>query len=318
MSAPNASGVFPVAQGRPSLAEAGYIPIVFSKQFLMVFYAICCLTYMSQTAFSAEIAKYGQKVVVRALPIIPMHEYVIGQGAIYDTPEPSDVELDMNRGVQFGLDINDVEKFQSDLDYMDRWILHGTETQKRYIEYNVFAETYADADATNQGATAGAKSGNINLGATGGAVSIGKTNVVNFITKMAQCLNENDVPMDEAKEYAVIPMWMANLLQNSELKATFLTGDKESPIRKQVGYIGTVGGLRLHASNLLTVDSGGTHVIFGHSYALTYANQIARRDNLINPFDFGQLVRSLNVFGFKVIKPTAFGHAYVTLNTSDM
>ena len=45
--------------------------------------------------------------------------------------------------------------------------------------------------------------------------------------------------------------------------------------------------------------------------AITFASQIAKVESLPNPNDFGTLVRGLNVYGYKVVKPEALAMALV-------
>jgi hypothetical protein len=52
-------------------------------------------------------------------------------------------------------------------------------------------------------------------------------------------------------------------------------------------------------------------LLAGHSSALTFAAQITKTESLQNPNDFGQLVRGLNVYGKKMIKPEAWVTALV-------
>ena len=44
-------------------------------------------------------------------------------------------------------------------------------------------------------------------------------------------------------------------------------------------------------------------IIAGHKSALTFASQITKMETVRNPNDFGDYIRSLNVYGFKVVKP---------------
>ncbi len=46
-------------------------------------------------------------------------------------------------------------------------------------------------------------------------------------------------------------------------------------------------------------------IIAGHMSAMTFASQITKTETVRNPSDFGDYVRGLNVFGFKVVKPEA-------------
>jgi hypothetical protein len=64
----------------------------------------------------------------------------------------------------------------------------------------------------------------------------------------------------------------------------------------------------LYVSNLLASSAdSATEIVFGHKSAIAFASQITKVENLPNPNDFGQLIRGLNVYGFKVVKPEALG-----------
>ena len=67
-----------------------------------------------------------------------------------------------------------------------------------------------------------------------------------------------------------------------------------------------------------TESIGATHtasrrlLIAGHKSAFTFASQITKTEQVRNPYDFGDYIRSLNVFGYKATKPEAFAIAYVS------
>jgi hypothetical protein len=68
------------------------------------------------------------------------------------------------------------------------------------------------------------------------------------------------------------------------------------------------------SNNLSMVQDGAnrvTNVIAGHKAGLTFASQMTQMEDLKNPNDFGQLVRGLNVYGFKVIEDKYLAHGYV-------
>jgi len=55
-----------------------------------------------------------------------------------------------------------------------------------------------------------------------------------------------------------------------------------------------------------TTNTGATArkcIVAGHTTAISFASQIAKVESLQNPNDFGTLVRGLNIYGYKTIKP---------------
>jgi hypothetical protein len=52
-------------------------------------------------------------------------------------------------------------------------------------------------------------------------------------------------------------------------------------------------------------------LVAGHKAAITFASQITKMETVRNPNDFGDYIRSLNVYGFTVAKPEALVVAVV-------
>jgi hypothetical protein len=116
-------------------------------------------------------------------------------------------------------------------------------------------------------------------------------------------------------------------LFQSELAKAYSTGDDTSIVRN--GRIGKIDRFDVYVSNNLPKGAAGTAtpwvsgdgsensvtttgtvakrkaIIAGHKSALTFASQITKMETVRNPNDFGDFIRSLNVFGYKCVKPEA-------------
>ena len=145
-----------------------------------------------------------------------MRDYVIGQGLNYTKQVGAVVELLIDKGKYFAFPINSVEKKQADMNFMDKWSDDAAQQMKIAVDSDVLSGVYADAHASNKGATAGAISGNINLGAAGAPVEITKANVIDKIVELGQVLQEQNVP--ETGRFIVIPAWMGTRIKTSDLK----------------------------------------------------------------------------------------------------
>jgi hypothetical protein len=53
-------------------------------------------------------------------------------------------------------------------------------------------------------------------------------------------------------------------------------------------------------------------IVAGHKSAITFASQITKMETIRNPNDFGDYIRSLNVFGYKVVKPESLAVCVVS------
>ena len=290
---------YPVANGHPQL-HGSYIPNLFAKKLL------------------GQIKNMGDQVTIRTLPSITIRDYVKGQALVYEQLTPDTVDLLIDKGKYWAFPINDLDVVQSDLDYQDEWARHASESLAQTIDTLVLSDVYGDVHAKNTGATAWVISGNIDLGATGGARKIskdaaavtansGEDTVLDYIVNCGQVLDEQNVP--ESGRFMVIPAWMAGMIKKSDLRDASLTGDNQSALRN--GRLGMIDRFTLFKSNNLTKDSDGTHIIFGTKHALTFASQMTKTETLRNFADFGDVVRGLQVFGYKVVKPEALGHGLV-------
>jgi len=193
---------------------------------------------------------------------------------------------------------------------MNSWSGDGAEKIKIRVDTNILGSIYADAAALNAGATAGRKSGNIDLGTTASPIAVTKANIIDHLVNFSTVMDEQNLP--ESDRYVVLSPAACARIKTSELKDASLTGDGQSTLRN--GKVGMIDRMTVYCSNNLAVDTGGKlNVVFGHKSALTFASQITNMETLPNPDDFGDLVRSMMAYGFKVIKPESLGHSVITI-----
>jgi hypothetical protein len=102
---------------------------------------------------------------------------------------------------------------------------------------------------------------------------------------------------------------MAGLIKKSELKDASLTGDSTSPVRN--GRLGMIDRFTLYVSHNLNVSSGKTSIIAGHKMGFTFASQMTEMETIRAQSTFGNIVRGLQVYGYKVTKPEALAQAVV-------
>lgn len=306
--------VYPIAPGQVDFSNAGaaYTPILFAKKLLVVFYLMTVFGAIANTDYEGEIKKYGDTVIIRELPDIEINEYVDGQNLNYQNPSPGKTTLVIDKGFYYGFNTTDVQEAQADVDFIPQWAEHAGQRMKIKVDGRVLSTIYASAHAANTGDAAGLKSGNINLGKPGTPLAVSKSNILDVIVDCGTVLDEQDVP--ETNRKLVLPAWATGLIKKSDLKDASLAGDGTSIMRN--GRIGMIDRFEIFQSNNLhrTVDGTDTvtHSIFCHPVATTFATQLVNAEKLRAQHTFGWLHRGLQVFGFKVVKPEALGHLYIT------
>ena len=300
---------YPTAVGVSSLSGI-LIPEIWSLKTLIKFYAATVFGEIANTDYEGEITKHGDKVIIRTIPDISIRDYKIGQGLQYDRMVPSTVELLVDKGKYYGLAINNVEKAQSDLQYMDDWATDAAQQLKISIDTDILAVIPSDAAATNAGLTAGKKSASYNLGVSGTPREVTKENILDVIVDLGSVLDEQDVP--ETGRYIVMPPKFCGMVKKSDLKDASMTGDGVSLLRN--GKLGMIDRFTLYSSNNVATATDGSdkvyNIIAGQKSALTFASQLINTEIIDNQTDFGKLMRGLQVYGYEVIKPEALAHLY--------
>ena len=286
------------------------IPTVWAPKAQVKFYGRTILNQIANTSYEGEISKYGDTVTINKTPDITISEFVEGQDLTYELPAASTVDLDIDKGLNYGFRVPDVSKKQSIIDFMNDWSDDAAKQMKIVMERAVYADIYTDPAAANTGAIAGAISGDINLGTSGTPIVFTSANAIDILVeRCSTVLDEQNIPDED--RWIILPAWACARMKNSDLKDASLTGDGKSTLRTSM--IGMVDRFNIFQSNLLyiTTDDTATNVLFGHKSALTFASQLVVNETLRAQTTYGDLVRGLQVYGYKVEKDDAIGRAYI-------
>ena len=305
---------YPVAPGRPNYS-GNFIPEIWSGKLIENFYDATVLAAISNTDYEGEIRSQGDTVNIRTQPNITIRDYVKGQNLVVENPDKPKLQLLIDKGEYFACVEDDIDKVQSDIKLMDAWSKDASEQMKIKIDQRVLTDMLPDIASINKGANAGRISGSYNLGTTGSPLTVtkdgaaGSTAVIDLIVDMGTVLDEANCP--EQGRFLVIPARMAGLIKKSELKDASITGDSASPIRN--GRLGMIDRFTLYTSHNLKVDSGGKfNLVAGTKMGFTFASQMTEMETIRSTSTFGDIVRGLQVYGYKVVKPEALTQAVCT------
>lgn len=296
-----------------------FVPEVWSALMLRKFYPACVLADIANTDYEGEISGYGDKIIIRTSPDIVVEPYEVGMNLNYQVPDSVSSELVIDKGFSFAIAIESTDKYQSDLNLLEDFtetagIKIAVETDTLILAGDgVTPGIFTDADAANQGATAGAISGNIDLGVAGIPVVADNVtkSVVDHIVDLGCVLDEQNIPSED--RFVILPSKGVARIKTSELKDASLAGDGTSILRN--GLVGMIDRFKVYQSNLLNVSAAGEFdVIAGHKSALSFAAQIVddKLVTMLNPHQHGELIRGLTVFGYKVLQPTALVWSVMT------
>jgi len=298
------------AAGTPQYSGT-FIPEIWSGKLLVKFYEATVIAAISNTDYEGEIKNQGDKVIIRQVPDITIRDYTKGQSLQIERPEAPNKELPIDRAKYFNFICDDIDKHQTDIALMDSWSTDAGQQMKVTIDTDFLADVYADAHASNKGITAGAISGDIDLGTSGDPHALTKANILDTIVDCGTVLDEQNVP--ETDRWMTIPSWACGMILKSDLKDASLAGDGTSIIRN--GRIGIIDTFEIYKSNLIySVTDGaytGYHAMAGHKSAISFAAQMTDMESLRAESTFGTLVRGLNVFGWETLKTESLIDLYV-------
>ena len=311
-----------------STGTTGYIPEIWSGKLIERWYNASVIAAITSTDYEGEIKNMGDNVIIRTEPSIQVSDYKIGQALTYEVPGSAQVELAIDTAKVWAFTIDDVDATQSDLKLMSIFANNASEQLKVEVDSAVLTKMVDTAQAvTNRGKVAGAVSGNLDLGAhavnndliklysndVDFTAGTGLAEVTDFILSMGQALDEQNAP--ETGRWLVIPAWMVAMLKGSILREANTMGDGVSVLRN--GKVGSIDRFTIYSSNQLpTVTEAtsldvGTVIYAGVPSSCAFASQIVKNETLPNPDSFGELMRGLQVFGYKTVKPEGLIQAEV-------
>jgi hypothetical protein len=335
------SGTTPVLypSGSPATdySNIGFIPEIWSGKLIEKFYAATVLAAISNTDHEDEIKSFGDRIKIRTKPTITINNYLADGDLTLDRPSGGNVELYINKGKYFATILDDVFEIQSDLNLMSIWADDASEQMKISVDSDVLANLYGLANSYNIGSSAGAISGNINLGTVASPLSTvgrspttGQVEILDVILRLGQALDEQNIP--ETGRWLVMPTWAATQIKRSELRQVYLSGDQITMMRN--GRLGMVDRFTIYVSNLLpnastagaafagnsggvtagtNPFSSGEFVMYaGHPHALTFASQMTKVETVRSERTFGNIFRGLQVYGYQVLDGKALATAVIS------
>ena len=299
---------YATSPGHPAYT-GNFIPEIWSGKLIENFYDATVLAAIANTDYEGEIKAHGDTVNIRTTPEITINDYVKGQTLSVENPDKPKLQLLIDKGKYFACVEDDVDHVQSDIAMMDQWSKDASERMKITIDTDVLGNIATDVPAANKGTAAGRISGDIDLGVASTPNAIDASSAIAEIINHGTVLDEQNVP--ESDRFMVIPAKMAGYIKQSDLKAASITGAGSTPLRN--GRLGMIDRFTLYVSHNLPKSGSEFTICSGHKVALTFASQMTNMETLRSETTFGDIIRGLQVYGYKVVKPEAITAGVITL-----
>lgn len=309
---------FASAAGYNNLPNGLFTPAIFSQKVLKKFRKIAVASQITNTDYAGEIANYGDTVHIISEPDVQVSAYVRGQQVTPTDLLDVDQLLQVDQGNIFAFKVDDIEKAQSHINWESLAADRAAYKLNDAFDLNVLSYMNTNSTTNTLGSTSAPQ-------VVTSSPSSGQFSPLGLMNRAARTLREQNVPMDDMWCVAPPSFWELVEDENSKLMAVNITGDKDSQLRPGIfdGRVveGKIRGFDCYLSNNLPTGANGsasagtgsgywTSVMFGHKSAAATATQIVKTESFRDPDSFADVVRGLNVFGRKVLRPEALYNVY--------
>lgn len=285
---------FPAAQGYAQIPNGYFVPEIWSGNMLKNYYEQALASEICNHNYEGEIKDKGDKVIIRRDPEVEIRQFYKGLKLESQTVEDEGLEFVIQRGVYFNFPVDDIDRRQSDVPWIQKVTDNASIKIKNHIDRQLFSDVYADVASGNQ---------------VWNNISMEADDALDLMVDIGVAMDDNFVP-DDGSRWVLVPNWLKGLIKkNPNFLDASKMGDGKSMLR--TGFIGTIDRTKVYGTTNLHQDSGYDYILAGHPDAITYATQITKTEKLRNPSTFGDIIRGLQVYDWKVVQPTLLFYATV-------
>lgn len=280
------------------MAITNFIPEVWSAAILEALRAKLVFPSLCNRDYEGDIREAGDTVHITGYNDVTVHEYVRGKAiTVDDVTDKEAAVLKIDKSDYFAFKVNDLDKTQAKAD------LTGKFTNSAAYNMMKNVETYI----SNLMDTA--------VGTPAKTVSVGTpADAYLAVVEAGRKLDVQNVP-DEGRWLVVSPDFYALLLQDPR----FIEGTEAGHNTLLNGVVGQVRGFTVVKSNNVPRKSASPDtqsILAGTNAAVTFAQQVSKVEAMRMQTDFADMVRGLDLYGAKVIRPECLTKITLNLSTS--
>lgn len=332
---------FQSATGYNNLPTGKFSPVIYSQKVQKQFRKTSVVEDITNSDYFGEISNYGDSVQIIKEPEIAITKYARGTQMVSQDLQDEDFTLIVDRANAFQFQIDDIEKKQSHVNWLDLatdraayklaqeydgdvlGYLTGYELVSgvwtaRSAPVGTKAESGADADelfaahklARNSFVSGGSASDSIAVGVSGTY----DATPLQILNRFNRLLDQQNVEK-EGRWVVVDPVFLEILMDEN---SKFVDRDFQDGEQLSNGKIAAakIRGFRVYSSNNLayvgngpgTADNNGSatdygFIVAGHDSAVATAEQINKTETFRSPFGFSDIVRGMHMYGRKILRP---------------
>ncbi len=278
------------------MAITNFIPEVWSAAILEALRAKLVFPSLCNRDYEGDIREAGDTVHITGYDDVTVHKYVRGQAiTVDDVNDKEAAVLEINQSDYFAFKVNDLDKAQAKADMTGKFTNSAAYNMMKNVENYIsnLMDTAVETPAKT--------------------VAVGTpADAYLAVVEAGRKLDVQNVP-DEGRWLVVSPDFYALLLQDSR----FIEGTEAGHNTLLNGVVGQVRGFAVVKSNNVPHKSASPDtqsILAGTNAAVTFAQQVSNVEAMRMQTDFADMVRGLDLYGAKVIRPECL--TKITLNLS--
>lgn len=278
------------------MAITNFIPEVWSAAILEALRAKLVFPSLCNRDYEGDIREAGDTVHITGYNDVTVHKYVRGQAiTVDDATDKEAAVLKIDQSDYFAFKVNDIDKTQAKADLTGKFTNSAAYNMMKNVE--TYISNLMDAAVDTPAKT----------------VAVGTpADAYLAVVEAGRKLDVQNVP-DEGRWLVVSPDFYALLLQDSR----FIEGTEAGHNTLLNGVVGQVRGFTVVKSNNVPSKKASPDtqsILAGTNAAVTFAQQVSKVEAMRMQTDFADMVRGLDLYGAKVIRPECL--TKITLNLS--
>ena len=302
---------FSAAAGYNNLSQGNWSPVVFSKKALKFFRTVSVVEEITNTDFLGEIKGQGSEVEIIKEPLMSTQRYKRGTKLVTQDLNDENLVLVIDQGIATQFVMDDIEKAFSHIGWVA--LAQGSAGYALRNEFDQEVLEFMLAGAT-QGTGTGTDATTVSIGFDTGD----DFTPLNYILRFKRLLDENDV-IEIGRWFTATPEFYEALGQeDSKLVDVSVMGDDQSMILRamKMGANRMVHGFTLFQTNNqpTSITNSRITVLAGHTSAVSTATAMTESETIRAQDTFGDIYRSLLVYGRGIVRPEALFMGHITIN----
>jgi hypothetical protein len=263
-----------------------FIPELWEAKLLITKEKQLVYANLANRNYEGQIKQFGDRVRISQIGDITINDHTKNSTSANTSQflDSADLMLDINQRKYFDFNVDDVEKVQSNVDFMNEAM--------RKASYRLAdkADQYLAGLYTQCGITRNTSSS---------PVDMTSSNVENEFLMVSELMNEANAPL--VGRYAIISPWVLTKINLAGIKS--LTDNTAVYTN---GFLGRAYGFDFYISNNVNKDStawADTKIVCGvKGESYTYAEQMLNIEAMRNQDIFADKIRGLFVYGGRIVQ----------------